>query len=277
VAIAAGGAYTFETQNLRNGADTRLDLYASNGTTLLTSNDDRTLGDPSSRIAYTAPAAGLVYLRCIRKADQHTYGSYDLRVTGPAVAVEIADVAVTTVAAGIEIRWRAEPDADFSHFNLERGDSGTGPFEMRATGVPEVPAAPNVHAFVDALLEPGREYFYRIVGIDLDGEQRTFGPYVGVAPAPARMILHAPAPNPFNPSTRVAFDLPRAMRAGVRVFTAGGRLVRVLASAGEFTAGNHTLHWDGRDDRGRAAASGVYVIRLDAGGESRTQRAVLVR
>jgi len=274
VAVASGGAYVFETINLRNGADTRLDLYASNGSTLLSTNDDRASGDPSSRIGYTPTAAGLVYLRCIRKADLHTYGSYDLKVTGPAVPVEIEDIVLATVPTGIEIRWRARPEVGFSHFDVERGVTVTGPYEVRVTGVPE---EMGVHAFIDRQVEPGREYFYRIVGVETSGERRGFGPYGAFAPAPARLLLHAPSPNPFNPSTVVGFELPRAVRAGVRIFTADGRLVRVLAQPTSFAAGNHTLRWDGRDEHGRAAASGVYVVRLDAGGESRSQRAVLVR
>jgi len=277
VAIAGGGAYVFETINLKNGADTRLDLYASNGTTLLLTNDDRTSGDPSSRIAYTAPADGLVYLRCLRKADLHTYGSYDLSVTGPAVPVEIADVTLTTLATGIEIRWRARPEVGFSHFDIERGLAADGAFEVRVTGVPQVENELDVHAFVDTYVEPGLEYFYRIVGVEMSGERRSFGPYVALAPAPARLVLHAPMPNPFNPSTVVSFELPRAVNAGVRIFAANGRLVRVLAPVVTFAAGNHTLRWDGRDEHGRTAASGVYVVRLDADGESLTQRAVLVR
>jgi len=277
VAVAGGGAYVFETINLKNGADTRLDLYASNGSTLLLTNDDRTTGDPSSRIAWTAQAAGLVYLRCIRKPDLHTYGSYDLVVSGPAVPVEIEDVTLATLATGIEIRWRARPEVGFSHFDIERGLAADGAFEVRATGVPLVENEMQVHAFVDTQVEAGRAYFYRIVGVETNGERRRFGPYGALAPAPAWLVLHAPSPNPFNPSTVVGFEFPRAVRAGVRIFAADGRLVRVLAPARIFAAGNHTLRWDGRDEQGRTASSGVYVVRLDAGGESRTQRAVLVR
>jgi len=190
------------------------------------------------------------------------------------VPVEIEDIVLATVPTGIEIRWRARPEVGFSHFDVERGVTVTGPYEVRVTGVPE---EMGVHAFIDRQVEPGREYFYRIVGVETSGERRGFGPYGAFAPAPARLLLHAPSPNPFNPSTVVGFELPRAVRAGVRIFTADGRLVRVLAQPTSFAAGNHTLRWDGRDEHGRAAASGVYVVRLDAGGESRSQRAVLVR
>jgi flagellar hook assembly protein FlgD len=41
-------------------------------------------------------------------------------------------------------------------------------------------------------------------------------------------------------------------------------------------AGRHRITWDGRDDRGRQVASGVYWLRLEAGTERRAVRAVLV-
>jgi hypothetical protein len=84
IALQGLAPYTFETTNLLSGADTRLDLFATNGTSLLAANDDRGGGDPSSRITYTPPQSTIVYLRCRRHSDSHTYGSYDLLVTGPA-------------------------------------------------------------------------------------------------------------------------------------------------------------------------------------------------
>jgi hypothetical protein len=42
-------------------------------------------------------------------------------------------------------------------------------------------------------------------------------------------------------------------------------------------AGEHRLPWDGRDDHGRAAASGVYFIRFEAGKEVKANKVMLVR
>ncbi|MBD3220129.1 hypothetical protein GF314_02715, partial [bacterium] len=61
------------------------------------------------------------------------------------------------------------------------------------------------------------------------------------------------------------------------VFDVTGRKVRTLAR-GVFLAGEQDVVWDGVDERGRAVPSGVYLVRLDAGGEVGVSRKVqLVR
>lgn len=109
------------------------------------------------------------------------------------------------------------------------------------------------------------------------------GRFDGVCPAPqGGPLSHVPGalpeetlalrpncPNPFNPQTTVAWDLPRAGRARVAVFDIAGRRVRVLAD-GDLAAGRHESVWDGRDAAGQRVASGAYVARLEFAGASRT-------
>jgi hypothetical protein len=68
-------------------------------------------------------------------------------------------------------------------------------------------------------------------------------------------------PNPFNPSTKIHFDLPRAGRVDVEIYDVGGRLVRSL-EGGRLDAGAHEVAWNGKDQNGAAIGSGVYFIRL---------------
>jgi flagellar hook assembly protein FlgD len=82
------------------------------------------------------------------------------------------------------------------------------------------------------------------------------------APIPTRYSLDS-KPNPFNPSTRVAFTLPGS--AGVvhvllRVHDVSGRVVRTLLNANR-TPGVHQVVWDGKDDRGNAVGTGVYLLK----------------
>jgi hypothetical protein len=98
-------------------------------------------------------------------------------------------------------------------------------------------------------------------------------------PVPARasqLLLTAPMPNPFNPRTQVELVLPADGRAEVVVFDLAGRRVRTLMN-GDIKAGRHPFVWDGLDQRGNAVASGIYLIRAEARGETATRRAVLVR
>jgi len=79
---------------------------------------------------------------------------------------------------------------------------------------------------------------------------------------PASVPTLAPAwPNPFNPTTTVAFSLPRTMDARLVILDSRGRLVAELAS-GLHNAGRHEAAWQGRDRRGRAVPSGSYFCCL---------------
>ncbi len=84
------------------------------------------------------------------------------------------------------------------------------------------------------------------------------------------------APNPFNPRTTVSFTMPAAGHARLTLHDVRGRLVRTLADA-DLPAGEQVLVWDGRDDQGRDAASGTYVLRVEAGTDISTGKLTLVR
>jgi len=97
----------------------------------------------------------------------------------------------------------------------------------------------------------------------------------GAVPAPG-IVLEQNAPNPFNPETRITFHLEGPAHAELRIFDTRGGLVRTLVS-GSLDAGAHSERWDGRDDRGRSVASGVYFYRLSARGERLTRRMLLLK
>ena len=114
----------------------------------------------------------------------------------------------------------------------------------------------------------------------LDAWLAQYGPAdpsgVDDTPTARSFVLGAPRPNPFNPSTRIDFTLLRSGPAELAVYDLAGRKLRVL-HAGPLAAGNHGFAWDGRDERGRAAASGVYHFRLTTAAGSEMRKAVLVK
>lgn len=73
--------------------------------------------------------------------------------------------------------------------------------------------------------------------------------------------LGAARPNPFNPSTTIAFTLAKDDRAELAVYTVDGRRVRTLLD-GTTAAGEHSVRWDGTGNDGRPLASGTYLYRL---------------
>jgi flagellar hook assembly protein FlgD len=93
---------------------------------------------------------------------------------------------------------------------------------------------------------------------------------------PKAFALHQNVPNPFNPTTRIRFDLPEAAAVRLAVYNVNGQMIRILAN-GPMQAGARDVTWDGRDAAGRAAASGIYFYRLDAGRFTQTRKMILLR
>ncbi|MBK8165071.1 MAG: right-handed parallel beta-helix repeat-containing protein [bacterium] len=99
-----------------------------------------------------------------------------------------------------------------------------------------------------------------------------------VAPVPRGGVAAALAawPNPFNPRTTVAFSVAGDAPVRLGLYDLAGRLMCVLVDA-SLPAGEHQVVWDGRDAAGRAAASGLYVARLESGNVRGSVRLHLVR
>jgi hypothetical protein len=98
----------------------------------------------------------------------------------------------------------------------------------------------------------------------------------GIVEPPDPVHLTLSYANPARSSARIAFTVPETSRVRVSIHDAQGRLVRVLADE-VLGAGPYMRTWDGGDDGGRAAPSGIYFITVRAGQESRTGRVVFLR
>jgi len=100
----------------------------------------------------------------------------------------------------------------------------------------------------------------------------TSGPDV----APASLRLYTARPNPFNPATRLSFELPARAHVRLEVFDVSGRRVaRILDE--QLDAGRHEVDWRARDDAGRELPSGLYLARLRSENVALTTRLVLLR
>jgi len=105
-----------------------------------------------------------------------------------------------------------------------------------------------------------------------------YSPPVGAPPAAplASVVLDPVYPNPFNPQTKIPFELSQSASVELAIYDAAGRLVRSLVS-GVQPAGRQDIRWDGTDDHGQSVASGMYFARLKADDTLLRQPMVLVR
>jgi hypothetical protein len=92
----------------------------------------------------------------------------------------------------------------------------------------------------------------------------------------ASFTLYQNAPNPFNPTTRISFDLSEADAVELSVYDALGRHVTTLVER-TMSAGPHSVTWDGRTGNGTAAATGVYWYRLKTSTGQSSRRMVLLK
>jgi PKD repeat protein len=97
----------------------------------------------------------------------------------------------------------------------------------------------------------------------------------GVA-IPTGLELENLFPNPFMETTAIQFRLPHTAVGIVAIYDINGNRVRVLEE-GPFTAGSHTIRWDGTNDLGEPAACGVYFCRLEAASRATSRPVVLTR
>ncbi|RMF56484.1 MAG: T9SS C-terminal target domain-containing protein, partial [Calditrichaeota bacterium] len=86
---------------------------------------------------------------------------------------------------------------------------------------------------------------------------------------PDAFALFQNYPNPFNPETSIRFTIPASSRVTLRVYNALGQRVRTLVDEVK-APGTYTVKWDGSDTRGIQTSSGLYFVRLKAGGFVRT-------
>ena len=97
-----------------------------------------------------------------------------------------------------------------------------------------------------------------------------------VIPGTNSDVLRQNTPNPFNPSTRIEFVLPRDMQVTLDIYNILGQHVRTLVN-GVRHAGSNAVTWDGRDASGTSVASGVYIYRIEGPGISASKRMVIVQ
>jgi hypothetical protein len=176
---------------------------------------------------------------------------------------------------GAFLNWGPNAEPDLAGYRLYRGSSpGFVP------GPGNRVAAQATTGFFDVGAGPA---FYKLSAVDVHGNESPFASLLpgGTTDAPGRAIprvvfLAPVAPNPVRGAATMRFGLPQEADVQLALFDSQGRRLRVLMS-GRQPAGEFDLRWDGRDDGGRPVASGLYFVRLQAGGRTLTQRLVTTR
>ncbi|MCK4417978.1 MAG: T9SS type A sorting domain-containing protein, partial [Candidatus Latescibacteria bacterium] len=123
-----------------------------------------------------------------------------------------------------------------------------------------------IRAAIDQMLEG--------FGIGLSEDSESVFP--DMKPVEESHIVAQSYPNPFNPETQIAYTLSVSEKVRIQIYNVTGQLIRTY-DLGYQPAGSYSVHWDGRNENGDPAASGVYLYCIEAGPYEVTNRMVLLK
>ncbi|OGG43597.1 MAG: hypothetical protein A3F84_24055 [Candidatus Handelsmanbacteria bacterium RIFCSPLOWO2_12_FULL_64_10] len=124
--------------------------------------------------------------------------------------------------------------------------------------------------------ESRSSFIVRVTGQVFGPEGGVIGTVEEVWGRPLTHSLSVAYPNPFNPVTTLRYDLAEEGEVRLMIYNLSGQVVRQLV-AGRQAAGRYSVVWDGRDEGGRSASSGVYLARLEAGAFQQTRKMLLLK
>ncbi len=207
-------------------------------------------------------------------------------LTDVSLPVELAVFTAKTGQNGVVVRWVTETEVNNLGFNLYRSSEETGEYTKVNAGLIHgagTSSSRHQYTYVDQSVLEGKTYWYKLESVAYDGSRFEHGPIsvtfglTGQAvQLPDHFELGQNYPNPFNPTTELRYQLPEESDVEIVVLDATGRLVKTLVK-GKMSAGQHSVTWDGRDERGQMLGSGMYFAKMVAGDYIQIRKMVLVR
>ncbi len=155
---------------------------------------------------------------------------------------------------------------------LPEASGGTAPLTYSLS--PALPAGLTFDAVTRTIAGTPRataETVYTYAVTDANGASAS----LSLQTLPTSFSLTDNFPNPFNPATTIQYALPQAADVELTVYNVFGQVVRTLVAEYQ-SAGRYAVEWDATDDSGHSLSSGMYFYRLQAGGEFREVKKMLL-
>jgi hypothetical protein len=199
--------------------------------------------------------------------------------------VELSSFTVFYAGDQAVLHWTTESETDNLGYHVYRSLTEDGDYErITATVIKGAGSSwePHSYQFIDGDVQPGQTYFYKLEQIDFEGTKQIYGPktikttprYHDIAvreAVPTRYALYQNTPNPFNPGTTIAYDLPEGSNVTLTIYSITGQEGITLVSD-YHEAGHYEVTWDSS-----GYGNGVYLYRLETRGFVETRRMVLLR
>jgi hypothetical protein len=93
---------------------------------------------------------------------------------------------------------------------------------------------------------------------------------------PQVFSLHQNFPNPFNPVTKIRYDLPKEEDVRINIYDVMGRNIKLLVNKKK-NAGYRSVRWDATNNYGESVSAGMYIYVIQAGDFRATKKMVLLK
>ena len=164
---------------------------------------------------------------------------------------------------------------EFQNFNIYR-NIDDGNFELLTS---------TIEMIYEDILEEAGEYDYYVTAMyDQENESGTSnietiiwdGVGINDPLIPVRNALYQNSPNPFNPETRISFDLRKNNYVSLEIYNIKGQRVKQLVS-NQLSAGQHSMVWNGKDDNNKTVSSGIYFYKFKTSDYQATKKMLLLK
>jgi hypothetical protein len=184
--------------------------------------------------------------------------SFLVDTTFKPVSIALASFTASSVGRSVSVNWEtASVDALAFHLWRATGTEGEAFERMTSDAIVGGPS----YSYADPSVVAGMTYRYQLEALLPSGGTQSFGPVHVTAAVPTKVVMSQNAPNPFNPSTSLRYQLPEQAQVRLVIYNALGQQTRVLVDDLQ-ALGFYKLTWDGLTATGREAGSGLYVARL---------------
>ncbi|MFN0151738.1 MAG: hypothetical protein ACKVU1_13640 [bacterium] len=266
----AAGIDLYYAKGLQTALDVELVASAGGGDGAWTSIAVSASGVP--QIAYQRADGTLGH------AMQAAPGSWQTSVADPRVG-QTRSASIALDAAGLaRVAYFAAPCAGAAGLKIAKqsaiggawstayADSGSG---VGGAAAVALDASGRIHAaYIDAIAVD------LLYGVENDATD------VAVATPPSSLpavSLLGNAPDPFNPTTTIRYELRERAEVAIEIYDIAGRLVRTLVAPTLTAPGRHEIVWNARASGAHEIGSGIYFARLRAGNDIRVDRMTLIR
>lgn len=190
----------------------------------------------------------------------------------------------------VTLAWVAESETEHAGYNILRSEYNN-PASAYMVNSGLITQGSNLggqisYVFTDSETLPNCVYYYWLQSISIQGHDTLFGPLQiqtlhgdnnpGTPEIPTTTALLNAYPNPFNPSTSIAYTLDKAGEVNIEVYNVRGQKIEHFVK-NHNVAGRYNVTWNGTDKNGVPQPSGVYFFRLTCNGYQSTAKAIMLK